>query len=112
MSELAELQKLIREFAIERNWEKFHTPKNLALALGSEIGELLAEFRWKTDNELINLDKKALKNIELELADAAIFLLRLSEILNIDLSNAIKEKLHLNKNRELDGPDFKKDSLI
>ena len=55
MGEIADIQKALEEFAIEKNWKKYHTIRNLVLALGSEVGELQAEFRWLTEEETINL---------------------------------------------------------
>lgn len=108
MGEIKDLQKIIADFAKARDWEKFHTPKNLALALGSEVGELLAEFRWKSDEELSNLDEDELKAIAHELADSAIFLFRLAEIMNIDLQKSILEKIKINKHRNSNGANFEK----
>ncbi len=105
MGEIEELQKLIEDFANKRDWGKYHTAKNLTLALGSEVGELQAEFRWLTENE--NLTEMKLKSIKDELADVSIFLLRLAQVLEIDLSEAIKEKLDENSKRIFQGPDFK-----
>jgi dCTP diphosphatase len=104
MGEIEELQKLIEDFAKKRDWDKFHTAKNLALALGSEVGELQAEFRWLAENE--NLTDKKLNSIKDELADVSIFLLRLAQILKIDISQAVREKLLDNEKRNLEGPNF------
>ena len=104
MGEIEELQKLIEDFAKKRDWDKFHTAKNLALALGSEVGELQAEFRWLTEDE--NLTEKKLSAIKDELADVSIFLLRLAQILKIDLSQAVRDKLLENEKRNLEGPNF------
>jgi NTP pyrophosphatase (non-canonical NTP hydrolase) len=108
MGEIKDLQKIIADFSKERDWEKYHTPKNLALALGSEVGELLAEFRWKSDEELNNLDEESLKKISLELADSTIFLLRLAEVMNIDIPTSVIEKMKINSERDLKGPNFRK----
>lgn len=107
MSEIRELQKLIADFSKERDWEKFHTPRNLALALGSEVGELLAEFRWKTDKDIEVADQETRERIALEIADVAIFLLRLADIINIDVSESVNIKLKINQNRSIEGADFK-----
>ena len=105
MGEIQELQKLIENFAKERDWEKYHTAKNLVLALGSEVGELQSEFRWIDENEL--LTKEKLEKIKHEIADVGIFLFRLCDILKIDLNKAILEKINFNSLRQLDGPDLK-----
>jgi NTP pyrophosphatase (non-canonical NTP hydrolase) len=104
MGEIEELQKLIEDFANKRDWGKYHTAKNLALALGSEVGELQAEFRWLAENE--NLTEKKFNSIKDEIADVSIFLLRLAQVLNIDLAQAVRDKLLDNEKRNLDGPNF------
>jgi NTP pyrophosphatase (non-canonical NTP hydrolase) len=104
MGEIQELQKLIEDFAKKRDWEKFHTAKNLALALGSEVGELQAEFRWLAEDE--NLTDKKMNSIKNEIADVSIFLFRLAQILKIDLSQAVRDKLMENEKRFLQGPNF------
>jgi NTP pyrophosphatase (non-canonical NTP hydrolase) len=104
MGEIEQLQKLIEDFANKRDWGKYHTAKNLALALGSEVGELQAEFRWLAEDE--NLTDKKMNSIKNEIADVSIFLLRLAQILKIDLSQAVRDKLMENEKRFLQGPNF------
>ena len=91
----------IREFAVSRDWEKFHTPKNLAMAIVGEAGELVAEFQWLKDEESIRgaLSAEKFSDIELEVADVAIYLLRLSDVLGIDLAQAIRKKMEINQAR-------------
>ena len=74
------------------------------MALGSEVGELQAEFRWLSENE--NLTEEKFNSIKDEIADVSIFLLRLSQVLKIDLSQAVRDKLRANEKRSLDGPNF------
>jgi dCTP diphosphatase len=74
------------------------------LALGSEVGELQAEFRWLSENE--SLTEEKFNSIKDEIADVSIFLLRLSQVLKIDLSQAVRDKLRDNEKRSLDGPNF------
>jgi NTP pyrophosphatase (non-canonical NTP hydrolase) len=96
-----DIEKIIleqRKFVGEREWEPFHTPKNLAMALAGEAGELLEIFQWLTTEEASNVmqnpDKsKALKH---ELADIFFYLLRLSDTLGVDLEKALVEKMELN----------------
>jgi NTP pyrophosphatase (non-canonical NTP hydrolase) len=76
--------------------------------LGSEVGELQAEFRWLTEEETINLTSDKLNSIKDEIADVAIFLFRISDLLKIDLNLAIREKISINDSRIQDGPNFKK----
>ena len=99
MTEIEDLKKRVRDFAQSRNWEKFHTPKNLAMAVAGEAGELAAEFQWLTPEESSVLTKDQLKAVELEMADVAIYLLRLADVLGIDVAGAVKEKIELNEGR-------------
>ncbi len=99
MSDIEQLTKIIREFADERDWEKFHTPKNLALALSGEVGELAAEFQWLTEVEIQKLSEEQLEKIELEIADIAIYLFRLSDVLKLDLPKSILKKIEINQER-------------
>jgi dCTP diphosphatase len=95
-----ELQHRIREFARERDWEQFHTPKNLAMALSNEIGELVEIFQWLTPEEAAAVMASARAgDVEDELADVAIYLLRLADVLGVDLLEATNRKLELNAAR-------------
>jgi dCTP diphosphatase len=91
----------VREFAVSRDWEQFHTPKNLAMAIAGEAGELVAEFQWLKEEESLKgaLSAEKLSDIELEVADVAIYLLRLSDVLGIDLAEVIRKKLEINEAR-------------
>jgi len=104
MSHDAEIETLItevRNFAKSRDWEKFHTPKNLAMAIAGEAGELAAEFQWLTAEESKRevLSEEKLRDIRLEMADVQIYLYRLADVLKIDISDAVREKMEINKNR-------------
>ena len=104
MSHDKEIEALIAEirlFAVSRDWEQFHTPKNLAMAIAGEAGELVAEFQWLKDEESIRgeLSAEKFSDIELEVADVAIYLLRLSDVLGIDLAQAIRKKMDINQAR-------------
>ncbi len=100
-TQLDELETLLRTFAEARDWPQFHDPKNLAMAVASEAGELLAEFRWLTPAEAANvmLDPPAGQAVKGEIADVAIFLLRLTNVLGVDLDAAIRDKLARNATR-------------
>ena len=100
-SEFADLTARIRSFADARNWEKFHTPKNLAMAVAGEAGELAAEFQWLTSEEstLASLSPEQLQAIKLEIADVQIYLLRLADVLNLDIPAAVIEKMEINESR-------------
>lgn len=101
MSEIEALKAEIRAFADVRDWEQFHTPKNLSMAVAGEAGELVAEFQWLTakESERSELSDEKLTDIELEIADVAIYLLRLTDVLNIDLAAVIRKKLTINESR-------------
>jgi NTP pyrophosphatase (non-canonical NTP hydrolase) len=92
---LAALTAAVRSFAEEREWQPFHTPKNLAMALAGEVGELLAELQWLTPEQsaAVMADELARARIQAELGDVTIYLVRLADVLGIDLVNAATEKL-------------------
>jgi NTP pyrophosphatase (non-canonical NTP hydrolase) len=86
----------VREFAAERDWDRFHSPKNLSMALAAEAGELLELFQWLTEEQSAALDPEKLANVRHELADVLIYLLRLADKLGVDLLDAAAEKIELN----------------
>jgi NTP pyrophosphatase (non-canonical NTP hydrolase) len=94
----ARLQQALKTFAADRNWERFHSPKNLAMALTGEVGELVELFQWLTEEEsrLIMQDASAATKVEHEIADVLLYLMQMVNVLGIDINQAVKEKLHLN----------------
>ena len=98
---LEELRQEIRAFAAARDWEKYHDPKNLTMLLASEVGELIAEFRWLTPAEAIiaTQDQERARRIAEEIGDVGIALLALCDKLNLDLQSAIAAKIALNERR-------------
>ena len=98
---IQELTNEIRSFAEARNWEKFHTPKNLAMAVAGEAGELVSEFQWLTaeESEESSLSSENRRAIELEIADVQIYLLRLADVLNVDIARVVREKIQINQTR-------------
>jgi dCTP diphosphatase len=100
-ADLASLTALIREFSQAREWEQFHTPKNLAMALSVEAAELMEHFQWLTPEEAAALgdDPAALRELSSEMADVAIFLLRMADVLGVNLGTAIREKVEQNERR-------------
>jgi NTP pyrophosphatase (non-canonical NTP hydrolase) len=92
---LDELAVRLREFVAAREWEQFHTPKNLAMALAGEVGELLAELQWLTPAEAARVmeDPEAAARMRSELADVTIYLVRLADLLSVDLIEAAWVKL-------------------
>jgi NTP pyrophosphatase (non-canonical NTP hydrolase) len=101
MSEINELKSEIRAFADARDWEQFHTPKNLSMAVAGEAGELVAEFQWLTAEQSMrsNMSQDKLKDVELEIADVAIYLIRLADVLGVDISEVVRKKLAINESR-------------
>ena len=101
MDILEELVMQTREFASRRDWLGYHSPKNLAMAIAAEAGELAAEFRWLTieDSYRERLTSAQFADIRLEMADVLIFLLGLSDVLDVDLAAAVRDKLTLNEVR-------------
>jgi dCTP diphosphatase len=98
---LEDLARELRDFASDRDWERFHTPKNLAVSLAVEVGEVLEHVQWRTDAEIAELaaspsGKAALAE---ELADVLIYLVRLADVLDIDLLASSAAKVAVNAER-------------
>ena len=93
---LENLKIRLQKFAGEREWDRFHSPKNLSMALIAEAAELIEHFQWLTQEESGRLPADKLKEVEQELADILIYLVRISDKLGIDLINAANEKVDLN----------------
>lgn len=96
---LMDLTLRLRQFAAERDWERFHSPKNLAMALTGEAGELVAEFQWLTEAESRELDPERLARVQQEAADVLIYLVRLADQLGLDLVDAANLKIQSNSER-------------
>ena len=101
MSVIDALQSEIRAFADARDWEIFHTPKNLSMAVAGEAGELVSEFQWLTAEESQRdvLSQEKLNDIKMEIADVALYLFRLADVLNVDLAGVMREKMKINETR-------------
>ncbi|HWO99924.1 MAG TPA: nucleotide pyrophosphohydrolase [Methylococcus sp.] len=99
--DVRKIQERLRDFAEARDWERFHTPKNLAMALAVEAAELLEHFQWLTAEESLALrgDAEALQAISEEIADVAIYLIRLADRLGVDLETAVSAKILLNEKK-------------
>ncbi|KAH0634493.1 hypothetical protein KY290_037915 [Solanum tuberosum] len=95
---LEELKKKMADFAKEREWDQFHTPRNLLLAMVGEVGELSEIFQWKGEvpRGLPDWEEKEKQHLGEELSDVLLYLVRLSDICGIDLGNAVLRKLELN----------------
>lgn len=93
------LQKRLKKFAIDRNWEQFHSPKNIVMALSGEAGELTEHFQWLTEQQSYELDADKKQEVALEMADIFIYLMRLAERLEINLLEKVDEKIEINEQR-------------
>ena len=96
---LALLAQRLRVFAAERDWDAFHSPKNLAMALTGEAGELAAEFQWLTEIESQTLDPDRMERVRQEAGDVLLYLVRLADKLDFDLIEAAEQKMALNARR-------------
>ena len=93
---LDELAARLAAFARERDWDQFHAPKNLAMALAGEAGELLEHFQWLSEQQSANLAPEVHDAVALEMADVLLYLVRLADKLGIDLGAAALRKIELN----------------
>jgi dCTP diphosphatase len=91
-----ELPARLSAFARERDWEQFHSPKNLAMALAAEAGELLAHFQWLSESESRALPAQQRDQAALEMADVLLYLVRLADQLGVDLVAVAHRKIDLN----------------
>lgn len=96
MNELQDLKVRLRRFAEVRDWDQFHSPKNLVMALIVEAAELVEHFQWLTESESQSLAADKQAEVKAELADILIYLVRIADKLNIDLYSAVLEKLQRN----------------
>jgi dCTP diphosphatase len=97
--DLEKLRMELRRFAKARAWEKYHSPKNLSMALAVEASELLERFQWLTEEQSRSLSAKDLRAIEEEIADVQIYLVRLADKIGVDVGNAVKRKMRMNRSR-------------
>ncbi|MCR9884030.1 nucleotide pyrophosphohydrolase [Vibrio sp. Vb2535] len=95
--ELKHLTNKLSEFAMERDWDKFHSPKNLSMALAGEVGELVEVFQWLTEEESKVLTAEQKERAEEEIADVFLYLLRIADKLDIDIVEASNKKINVNK---------------
>ncbi|MFC3864961.1 nucleotide pyrophosphohydrolase [Alcaligenes aquatilis] len=92
---LTGLNEAVAQFAREREWDQFHSPKNLAMALTNEVGELIEIFQWLTEDQSreVGNDPKTAQAVRDELADVQIYLSRLAFVLGVDMNDAVTNKL-------------------
>jgi NTP pyrophosphatase (non-canonical NTP hydrolase) len=96
VDEFERLRDELRNFALERDWGKFHSPKNLAMALSVEVAELVEQFQWQTEEQSSHPSPEVLSAVREEVADVLLYLIRLSDQLGIDLITAADHKIALN----------------
>ncbi len=96
--DVSALEDALRKFAVERNWQAYHSPKNLAMALTAELGELVELFQWLTEDQSreVSRDSKTARAVRDELADVLIYLVQLSTALGVDLNEAVTQKITAN----------------
>jgi NTP pyrophosphatase (non-canonical NTP hydrolase) len=93
------LQKRLNAFAQERDWEQFHSPKNLAIALSVEASELLEIFQWMSEAESHSLSAEQRESVAQEVADVQIYLARLADVLQLDIESAVDRKMEINADK-------------
>lgn len=93
------IREQLHRFAVDRDWEQFHSPKNLAMALSAECGELLEQFMWLDETQSASLAPEQTDAVALELADIMIYLIRLADCLDVDLLDAVRRKAAINEQR-------------
>ena len=96
VTDIESLREQLGAFAAARDWDQFHSPKNLAMALAGEVGELLEHFQWLTEQQSANLSADVKDAVALEMADVLLYLVRLADKLEIDLGAAALRKIGLN----------------
>jgi len=104
-TELDDLRGELRRFAAARNWEQFHSPKNLAAAMSVEAAEVLEHFQWLTEDQSRGLSDAKRSAVAHELADVFLYLMQLADKLDVDLIAAAKEKMQLNATKYPTGPN-------
>lgn len=98
-ADLHVLRDVVRQFVEERDWDQFHTPRNLACALSVEAAELLEPFQWLEKGTAQELDEATRTQVRHEMADVLTYLIRLADKLDVDLYQAVLEKMELNRQK-------------
>ncbi|MGJ8689455.1 MAG: nucleotide pyrophosphohydrolase [Gammaproteobacteria bacterium] len=96
MKDLGELGQHVAKFALERDWDQFHSPKNLTMALSVEVAELMEHFQWLSEEQSRNLDSDTLAKVAKEIADVQVYLVRLADVLSIDILKTVSIKMQEN----------------
>lgn len=97
--QLEQLRERLAEFADDRDWDQFHSPKNLSMALIAEAAELIEHFQWISEEDSKNLDSEKQEAVAMELADIFIFLIRVADKVDVNLTDAAWEKIKINETR-------------
>ncbi len=97
--DLNTLKQQLRTFAAARDWDQFHSPKNISMALSVEVAEIIEHFQWLTEEQSRNLSVEKLAEVATELADTLIYLIRLADKLDIDLIAAAQSKIEVNEQK-------------
>jgi len=95
--DMEKILTIIKKFSRERNWDQFHNPKNIAMALSVETAELVEIFQWLDTNQALNLDESKQEHLKEEVADIAVYLLRICMAYDINLEDAIVSKMKKNE---------------
>ena len=96
MIDVNELTQFLREFANERDWNRYHSPKNLVMAMSVEMAELMEHFEWLTEEQSLDLDDSTRQEVALEMADVLIYLVRMADRCRVDLDQSVRKKLLIN----------------
>jgi len=99
MDKLEQVRNHLRDFAAERDWDQFHSPKNLSMALIAEAAELVEHFQWLTEQQSSELPGDKLEEVGQEIADIQIYLIRMADKLGIDLLGAVEKKIAINERK-------------
>jgi len=97
--DMQKIQSIIKKFSKERNWDQFHNPKNIAMALSVETAELVEIFQWLNEKQALNLDMHKQEHLKEEIADVAVYLLRICMAYDINLEDAIISKMKKNEKK-------------
>jgi len=97
--DLYTLKHRLRDFADTREWNQFHSPKNLSMAVSAEASEIIEHFQWLTEEQSRNLPQNKLDEVATELADTQLYLIRLADKLDIDLLDAAQDKIEINEQK-------------
>lgn len=99
MKDINEIRMALRKFAADRDWDQFHSPKNLVMALSVEVAELMEHFQWLSEQQSAGLDAEIKQAVEEEIADIQLYLIRLADKLDIDVLSAVERKFRKNETR-------------